>query len=361
MPNNLLPFVAQVAVGRRPEVRIFGSDYATPDGTGVRDYIHVCDLARGPPGGGGWSGRRRAGGRRPSTSGSGRGPRVLEIVAAFARAARAADPHVFAPRRPGDVAVCYADPARPSRGSAGGRRAGSTRCARAPGPGSRATPTASTRERCRKRPFRSSYGLETWRAVVFPPTGGKTARKQCARLRAPHRGNGRGPARPPAPPCQDGVVAAPAARQGGSSGPRGTAGRHSSSRSSSALAEEQRDDRADRAREQVGARRGQPEAGRRGTAPPAARSRRRTSRRDPRSAPRRCSGSAGVKREATAPEDWPKEKPSSAEADHHVDELADLAAVEQHRRHQREDGDRHRADDRAAAAGRSGRPARPRR
>ena len=109
MPNNLLPFVAQVAVGRRPEVRIFGSDYATPDGTGVRDYIHVCDLAEAHLAAVDWTGTPGRGAEAFNV-GLGQGTSVLEIVAAFARAAGRPIPHVFAPRRPGDVAVCYADP-----------------------------------------------------------------------------------------------------------------------------------------------------------------------------------------------------------------------------------------------------------
>ena len=123
VPNNLMPFVAQVAVGRRPEVRIFGGDYDTPDGTGVRDYIHVADLAEAHLAAVAWTavpGR----GAEAFNVGLGQGTSVLEIGAAFARASGRAIPHVIAPRRAGDVAVCYADPRkarevlgwRPTRG-----------------------------------------------------------------------------------------------------------------------------------------------------------------------------------------------------------------------------------------------------
>ncbi|MCU4184261.1 UDP-glucose 4-epimerase GalE [Acidiferrimicrobium sp. IK] len=106
-PNNLLPFVAQVAVGRRREVAIFGDDYDTPDGTGVRDYIHVVDLALGhvaaldrPP--------------APGTPlvvnlGTGTGASVLEVIRTFSEVAGVPVPYRIAPRRPGDVAACYAD------------------------------------------------------------------------------------------------------------------------------------------------------------------------------------------------------------------------------------------------------------
>ena len=115
VPNNLMPFVAQVAVGRRPALRVFGDDYPTPDGTGVRDYIHVEDLAAAhlaaldwtapDPGG-------RARGAEAFNLGTGRGTSVLEIVAAFAAASGRAIPLVVAPRRPGDVAACWADPTK---------------------------------------------------------------------------------------------------------------------------------------------------------------------------------------------------------------------------------------------------------
>ena len=112
-PNNLLPYVAQVAVGQLPELRIFGQDYPTEDGTGVRDYIHVMDLARGHV----QALRKLAGGPGLVTYnlGTGRGYSVLEVVAAFERAAGRSIPRRIVERRPGDVAACYADPTRADR------------------------------------------------------------------------------------------------------------------------------------------------------------------------------------------------------------------------------------------------------
>ena len=109
-PNNLMPYVAQVAIGRRPQLQVFGDDYPTPDGTGVRDYIHVSDLAEGHA-----AALRRlfdAPGSFTVNLGTGRGYSVLEVVAAYARASGRAIPYRVVPRRPGDVAACYADPAR---------------------------------------------------------------------------------------------------------------------------------------------------------------------------------------------------------------------------------------------------------
>jgi UDP-glucose 4-epimerase len=106
-PGNLMPFLAQVAVGRREKLSIWGNDYPTPDGTGVRDYIHVMDLA---------SGHVRAlehlRDHRCITVnlGTGRGYSVLEVVRAFAAASGQNIPYEHAPRRVGDVASCYADP-----------------------------------------------------------------------------------------------------------------------------------------------------------------------------------------------------------------------------------------------------------
>jgi UDP-glucose 4-epimerase len=108
IPNNLMPFVAQVAVGRRECLSVFGDDYPTPDGTGVRDYIHVVDLAAG----------HVKALQRPGTSGlltvnlgTGQGVSVLEMVRAFEAASGRPVPWRVAPRRPGDVATVYADPA----------------------------------------------------------------------------------------------------------------------------------------------------------------------------------------------------------------------------------------------------------
>ncbi|MGM7777339.1 UDP-glucose 4-epimerase GalE [Arthrobacter sp. KNU-44] len=107
-PNNLLPFVAQVAVGRRDKVRVFGNDYPTQDGTGVRDYIHVMDLASGHLAALHYL-ENRVGAFRWNL-GTGRGASVLDVIRAFGVAAGTPIPYEFAPRRPGDAAVSYADP-----------------------------------------------------------------------------------------------------------------------------------------------------------------------------------------------------------------------------------------------------------
>ncbi len=109
IPNNLVPYIAQVAVGKLKEVRIFGGDYPTRDGTGVRDYIHVTDLAIGHLRA---LDRLAAGpGLVTCNLGTGRGYSVKEMVEAFGRAVGRPIPFVMAPRRPGDAAECWADPA----------------------------------------------------------------------------------------------------------------------------------------------------------------------------------------------------------------------------------------------------------
>ncbi|MBV5274933.1 MAG: UDP-glucose 4-epimerase GalE [Lamprocystis purpurea] len=110
IPNNLMPFVAQVAVGKLPKLRVFGDDYPTPDGTGVRDYIHVVDLARGHLAA--LNKLRDQPGAVVYNLGTGRGYSVLEMVAAFAEASGRPIPYEIAPRRAGDIATCYADPAK---------------------------------------------------------------------------------------------------------------------------------------------------------------------------------------------------------------------------------------------------------
>jgi UDP-glucose 4-epimerase len=112
-PNNLMPYVAQVAVGKRPRLQVFGADYDTPDGTGVRDYLHVVDLAEGHVA----ALRRLLAGDKNLTVnlGTGRGSSVLELVRAFERASGRPIPYDVAPRRPGDVASCYADPSLAER------------------------------------------------------------------------------------------------------------------------------------------------------------------------------------------------------------------------------------------------------
>jgi len=112
-PNNLMPFIAQVAVGRRAHLTVFGDDYPTPDGTGVRDYIHVLDLVDGHLAA--LERRHGQGGVRVYNLGTGRGVSVLEAVQAFERASGRRVPYVVAPRRAGDVASCWADPARAAR------------------------------------------------------------------------------------------------------------------------------------------------------------------------------------------------------------------------------------------------------
>ncbi|MDP3638065.1 MAG: UDP-glucose 4-epimerase GalE [Azonexus sp.] len=112
IPNNLMPYVAQVAVGRRAELSVFGGDYSTPDGTGVRDYIHVVDLARGHLAA--LNALDKQTGVVPINLGTGQGYSVLDVVAAFEKASGKNVPYRIVDRRPGDVAACYADPSRAS-------------------------------------------------------------------------------------------------------------------------------------------------------------------------------------------------------------------------------------------------------
>ena len=109
-PNNLMPYVAQVAVGRRQQLQVFGDDYDTPDGTGVRDYIHVVDLARGHLAA--LEKLEAVEGVLTVNLGTGHGYSVLEVVDAFRRASGREIPCRIVARRPGDVAACYADPSR---------------------------------------------------------------------------------------------------------------------------------------------------------------------------------------------------------------------------------------------------------
>ncbi|EGQ9939259.1 UDP-glucose 4-epimerase GalE [Vibrio vulnificus] len=109
IPNNLLPFVAQVAVGRREKLGVFGDDYPTPDGTGVRDYIHVTDLADGHLAALNKVGQQA--GLHIFNLGTGQGNSVLEMVTAFEKAAQRPIPYEIKPRRAGDIAECWADPA----------------------------------------------------------------------------------------------------------------------------------------------------------------------------------------------------------------------------------------------------------
>jgi len=106
-PNNLMPYVAQVAVGKRPFLQVFGNDYATPDGTGVRDYIHVQDLAQAHVAA--VQTLLQKGQSFTVNVGTGRGYSVLEVVHAFEQASGKPVPYQFVPRRSGDVAQCYAN------------------------------------------------------------------------------------------------------------------------------------------------------------------------------------------------------------------------------------------------------------
>lgn len=108
VPNNLLPYVAQVAAGKRPQLSVFGSDYPTPDGTGVRDYIHVMDLVEGHLAALNYL--LDKGGLLTVNLGTGCGYSVLDMVRAFAAASGRPVPYALMPRRPGDIAACYADP-----------------------------------------------------------------------------------------------------------------------------------------------------------------------------------------------------------------------------------------------------------
>ena len=110
IPNNLMPFICQVASGKLERLNVFGDDYPTPDGTGVRDYIHVCDLAEGH------LAALEYAADHPGTEivnlGTGIGYSVLDIVHTFEKANGLTLPYTIAPRRPGDIAVCYADPSK---------------------------------------------------------------------------------------------------------------------------------------------------------------------------------------------------------------------------------------------------------
>lgn len=108
IPNNLLPYVAQVAVGRLPQVRVFGNDYPTPDGTGVRDYIHVVDLARGHVAALDWMGKGTQSGVEIFNLGTGCGSSVLDVIKAFEAACGKTIPYEICERRAGDIAENYA-------------------------------------------------------------------------------------------------------------------------------------------------------------------------------------------------------------------------------------------------------------
>jgi UDP-glucose 4-epimerase len=108
IPNNLMPFVAQVAVGKLPRLNVFGDDYPTEDGTGVRDYIHVMDLAEGHLAA--LEYLQKQPGWHAINLGTGQGYSVLDMVKAFERSSGRPVPYVITGRRPGDIATCYARP-----------------------------------------------------------------------------------------------------------------------------------------------------------------------------------------------------------------------------------------------------------
>lgn len=113
IPNNLVPYISQVAVGKLDELKIFGDDYPTPDGTGVRDYIHVVDLAKGHV-----SALRKFEehpGLEIYNLGTGKGYSVLEMIEAFSKASGREIPYTVVGRRAGDIAVCFADPGKANR------------------------------------------------------------------------------------------------------------------------------------------------------------------------------------------------------------------------------------------------------
>ena len=110
IPNNLMPYITQVAVGRREKLSIYGDDYNTPDGTGVRDYIHVVDLAKGHVAAVKYATEHN--GCEVFNLGTGAGYSVLEMAHTFRDVNNVALPYVIAPRRPGDIAICYADPSK---------------------------------------------------------------------------------------------------------------------------------------------------------------------------------------------------------------------------------------------------------
>jgi UDP-glucose 4-epimerase len=110
IPNNLMPFITQVAVGKREKLQVFGSDYPTPDGTGVRDFIHVSDLARGHLAALGYLEQIQS--IDYINLGTGQGYSVLDVIKSFSAVNQLDIPYVLTERRPGDIAQCYADPSK---------------------------------------------------------------------------------------------------------------------------------------------------------------------------------------------------------------------------------------------------------
>ena len=112
IPNNLMPYITRVASGKLDKLTVFGGDYDTPDGTGVRDYVHVVDLANAHLKAVERLGKVKKYGLKIINLGTGNGYSVLQIVKAFEKASGKNVPYAIKPRRPGDVAECYADPAK---------------------------------------------------------------------------------------------------------------------------------------------------------------------------------------------------------------------------------------------------------
>lgn len=117
IPNNLMPYITQTAIGMRKELGVFGNDYPTPDGTGVRDFIHVVDLARGHVAAlqcfaSDFKAAHNSNGLFIYNLGTGHGYSVLDVVKAFEKANNIKVPYVIKPRRPGDIATCYCNPAK---------------------------------------------------------------------------------------------------------------------------------------------------------------------------------------------------------------------------------------------------------
>jgi UDP-glucose 4-epimerase len=113
VPNNLMPYVAQVAVGKHPFVRVWGNDYPTPDGTGIRDYIHVMDLAAGHIKA--LEKLEKDPGLVTYNLGTGRGYSVMEVISSFEKACQHKIPYKIMQRRPGDAAISYADPSKANK------------------------------------------------------------------------------------------------------------------------------------------------------------------------------------------------------------------------------------------------------
>jgi len=113
IPNNLVPYIAQVAIGKRDAIHVFGNDYNTPDGTGVRDYIHVVDLAKGHVAA--IRKLEQSSGLMIYNLGTGHGYSVLEVIDAYEKACGKTIKRVIDPRRPGDIACCYCDPSKAAK------------------------------------------------------------------------------------------------------------------------------------------------------------------------------------------------------------------------------------------------------